>query len=330
MSRPYHWTTFRGIRGTTPVETIEGLTWSGVVAALSRFDECPDVETRAREALLFGAYRLRGSRADHNAADLCLAVFDYDAGTEADVVATRGRLQADGVSQHWYTSFNYGVDGKVAWRLVIPLSEPVGAAAWRYLRRDLVARYSLKVEVSKCEGYSHFYYLPVTRPGQKGATFSLEGRPIDTSVIAAAYPPGALTPAALYEAPSGDVAENLDELREALRTRALAHRLSGAVDKSLILERISEGVDLRDGTVVTSESGDPPMARAAALLVNAVPEQSFATYEALLRPTFEATSANGAKLRWGKVQRMLRSAVAKRDTYKPLTDSMAAMAQEWM
>lgn len=328
MSTPqaFHWTVFRGFRGTSPVSAFSG-SWTQVVDALSHYAECPDKDTRDSTALLFGPYNLTGSRADHNARDLCLAVFDYDAGTPDDVATTRARLSDEGIAQHWYTSFNHGVNGKVAWRLVLPLSEPVGRAAWKALRADLVRRYSLKVEAAKCEGFSHMYFLPVRRPGQATETYSREGGFVDTSVIAAAFPPNAFSPFEARGIDAGDVAENLEELRDQMRTRAEYHRSVGFEDKALILERLAAGVPVTDSRVVVSQSGDPPLARAAALLVTAVPEESIATYEALLLPSWEAAET---RIPRAKVCRMIRTAVAKRDTYKPLVAQMRAAAEEWM
>jgi hypothetical protein len=323
-------TLFRGTRNTTPLRTVEA-SWAELVALgglLSAFVESPSKEARNASALMFGPYTAP-LRNDASASGLNLAVFDYDFdASPADVAETRRLLAADGVAQHWYSSYSYAPVSKEAWRLVVPLSAPVALPAWKPLRSYLVSRYRLRVQPGRCESYSHAYFLPVCPPGAIPSLYSSSGGLFDTSLFLATVPQRA----PVRPVTEGPVREDLEPLRERLRERAMGLRLlrcEEAKVKAHLLEAVANGESIVDGKTVRSDSGDPPAARAAALVVNAVWGETLDTYLELLAPSIEATRATGRDLPERKVESMVRSAMQKRQQFEDTQNAVVGQMAQW-
>lgn len=267
---------------------------------------------------LFGPYALRPGatkRSNDAFAHMTLAVFDVDTGTQAQVDASIAAVRAAGLASFWYTSHSFEPAGAVAkWRAVFPLASPVSALGWPTVRADLIKRFNLLVEVDKCTGVSHAYFLPACPPGAERRTVLTDGVPYAPSWLAVvADVPRAMAPlpadAELFPAePPPETAEARARKRLAVRAKRYAE---DAPAKQSMLERLLRGESIVDGTVVKSESGDPPMAVLCAVLVTALHPMQWSVYEALLRPTVELMQREGYKLPWRKVRAMVTSATRK-------------------
>jgi hypothetical protein len=128
------------------------------------------------------------------------------------------------------------------------------------------------------------------------------------------------------------VREDLEPLRERLRERAMGLRLlrcEEAKVKAHLLEAVANGESIVDGKTVRSDSGDPPAARAAALVVNAVWGETLDTYLELLAPSIEATRATGRDLPERKVESMVRSAMQKRQQFEDTQNAVVGQMAQW-
>jgi hypothetical protein len=245
-------------------------------------------------------------------------VFDVDLGTRADVENSRALLSAAGLAQHWYTSVSFGsTPGPIEnWRLIVPLSAPLSRDGWLRVRADFIRRFELCVEVEKCKGFSHPYYLPARLKGAPSRAVAVSGvayEPSFSSVAPAAAP--------VLEDDEDDDSEappTTPEILETLRTRlvrtAQRYEDSGDALRASMLRRALAGEDIADGVLLKSKSGDPPLAAVTMIVVRALPfPQSIDTYVALLEPSRSHTTVPA-----GKFREMVRSAIRKKrdDTRK--------------
>ncbi len=270
-----------------------------------------------------GAPRDRPHRCDDCVEAITLAVFDVDHGTcteqgrlnwltPADLDICREKLNAAGLAQHWYSSFSHS-PGRLSFRLVLPLSQPVQPHNWKGFRKSLIEKYSIPADPKKCSGASHFYFLPAT--GESTYDFrqveTVKGVPVDAGIQVPK--PSPLPIAKATDADiclAEEVTADIDALKGAIVERAYVwkrgprHRRNGE-----LLQKLVDGVAL-------AEKGERDVMTntACSLLAYTFSGHSLETYFSLVEPSLHAMQQDGSKLTEEKVRAMLKRAMLAKAT----------------
>jgi len=140
--------------------------------------KCPEKDVAAWSPVdLSEPYRL-----NDNVEAVTLFVGDLD---HVPPGAIDGILQKlDGYAYALHTTHSHA-EGDGAYRVVVPLTEPIPAARWPAARRAIVEALDLPVDPS-CKDLSRFYYLPTRRAGAPHFSSIVRGAWLDTSDVLAA------------------------------------------------------------------------------------------------------------------------------------------------
>lgn len=276
----------------------------------------------------FGPYTLRPGathREDRSIQAMTLAVFDVDVNATFEaVLLTRSLLRAEGLAQVWYSTYNHGPDTP-SHRLVIPLERPMDPTGWPEFRRQLLTRYKVPADPTKCSGRSHFYFLPAHRIGATPEAWSEGGRALVPPDTAPAQVP-TFAPGFRYEPPPEPTQPvDLEPLRERLRERMRSLRTSTdpkQKQKGTWLQRAIDGEPL-DG----HGSRDEAATVTCAVMVWALPENTPASViRHLVRPSIEAMIAAGSTLTLEAIDRKIRTAMEKRAVHEAEKRALLKMA----
>lgn len=305
---------------------VETLDWVSFVQGLIH---APTNDKTA--APLFGPYALTGRRrpcthstsAPHKC-DACvealtLAVFDVDLGDKEAITFTQKLLQRDGVTHVFYSSYSFSPTHP-AFRLVIPLSEPVVAGAWTLFRRAVIDRYSIPCNPAQCSAPSHTYFLPSCPPPDRRQAEPVvdvsTGSPLDIS----RFP--LLCVSQEDEERAAYVPESDDFFSAAPQpiTRAVAvNRLRA---RMYVLRAKDNPYDKMKADVIHRLVLRKPLAEhgarhtatviATGILAYMFPDAAELFFREMLEPSIEAMRAQGSKMTWAKARRMLAKPLAQK------------------
>lgn len=269
-------------------------------------------------------------RCDDSVQEITLAVFDVDVGTQDDIVECALRLNVHNITHLWYTSYSYNPNSeRPAFRLVIPLSEPVSPDRWTAVRAGIASKFSVPCDLKQCGGLSHFYYQPSCPPDADPIVDSLPGRFLDPADV-----PHVAVPATRTRLPSLnewvppedpppgtpiDLAQDLERLEA--RYRSLSHGKSK--DKALILRRLLDGKEL-------AEHGkrNDTTTIAAGVLASTLPGRPLAVLKALIWPSYQAMVEAGSSLSENELDRMLLTAMRFKAEYDAREEQNRSVLRE--
>jgi hypothetical protein len=249
-------------------------------------------------------------RSDPHRCDQCVdavpfLVFDADQGPPDECIERLGDL-----AQIWYTTYSHSPT-KPAYRLILPLAEPVAGDLYPELRLRVLERFAIPADRVACSGKSHFYFLPAVNPRADFArAWATEGRHLnavgDGLIERARYNVTQPRVAVAAEVPLDfEDRDRLGEYRAALQSRiAVLSRKKDGATRAELLERCLRGAPLAE-----SGSRNTSTLVVCGLMAYALPEASLPALTEILRPSVEAMIAGGSKLTWPKVERMLMSAM---------------------
>ncbi len=320
LTAPYHLTHWPTLTFTSSGEGRDYL-WCDLVRLLTTHIEVPS----KNQAAGFTPARLipHGPRRDSSVLEMTMFVFDADQGTHQDVADAGSRLGRANVSHIIYSSYSCSQD-RAAYRIVVPLAEPLrNLRAYPALRADFIERYQIPAAEHQCKGLSHFYYLP-SRPvnGPRPVAYAYQAQPLALPDFAAKADRTPRPPRPFTPPPEADVIE-LGPIRTALesRYRSLARRKdSQAKDKATWLKRVLNGEAL-----APHGQRDVVTKRVCGMVTWAAPGHPLSAYRALLFPSVEAMRAQGSKLTWEKVERMLLDSMAAHATAQAEAEELAAI-----
>lgn len=231
-------------------------------------------------------------RCDSAVGQMTLAVFDADAGPIADC---RAELDRQGIAYLFYSTYNHAPPEKSAFRLVLPISEPIHPGNWPTFRDQALRRYRVPSTQASSSGRSHFHYIPSCPEGATPEVYVGTGHPVD--VKAFALPDLSEAPKALRDWTPAEftgpleVAPLVEEIRATI-TRWLRGSDPNNREKAHRLKLVLEGAPLagpkeRNNTLL-SVSGT-----LAWLLPLTTPPQMIVH---ILRPSFDAMVAEGSRV----------------------------------
>jgi hypothetical protein len=261
-----------------------------------------------------------------------LAVFDVDRGAAAEVAACDDRLGLADIARLWFTTWSYRPFAeRAAYRLVIPLTTPVPAEAWAFVRESILEHYQIPADVNTSSGVSHFYFGP-SCPDPALGVISADGtKPLDVAALIAHAPKRLVEDLDDFleeiddAVPDGPV--DLAPVRTAVerRIRGLARR---EPEKAEWLRRILAGEPIAE-----HGSRNASTMKACGALASAAPEASLAALRVLIRPSVDAMIAAGSvRVTHEAVDRWLASGLqharARVARNKALVANMGSWARE--
>lgn len=121
---------------------------------------------KSEEVGLFSMYRLKPgkTRAKENVLEVSGWALDLDKATQAEIDATRARLDAAGLTYVCYSTHGH-TDAKPKIRIIGPLLAPVPGKEWLSVWRAIVDTYTGKTSDESCKDSSRMYYAPSCKPG---------------------------------------------------------------------------------------------------------------------------------------------------------------------
>ena len=263
-----------------------------------------------------GLARTGPHRCDACVPAITLAVFDVDHGTADAVRGCEAALEAAGVARHWYSSYSHMLNRGPAYRLVMPVSEPIAPALWPEVRAGIMARYRIPADAKACSGKSHFYYVPSAPLAAQYPTLTPEawtrpGNPLAVrSFLRPGYVPPRKRPAVAddeYEFPSEPATPHPPEYVQSLKDRLLAaaarkarNTNPGERKKAEELQRLVRGEPL-------AGHGDRDNAtlRTTGVMAHVLHGESLGTLLALIEPSIEAMIADGSSVTLDAAERGL-------------------------
>lgn len=281
--------------------------WEDFVAAFSEHEEMEEKD----DAGVFGPYTLKvpekpckhrpgvEHRCDHSVAQITLAVFDADQGTEDDMGMCLLRLNAAGFAYMAVSSHSYPLnkEGKVPYRIIVPLETPLDKYSWKSFREELIKTYGIPADLAKCSGWSHLYFLPTCRPGADRDVYVASGHLLDPTTVPHTTDrkellvEAAMTDWKAVEQEEGPV--DLTEIRRKLLNEAggLVRRKNPMdVQKGEWLQRC-----LRGEAIAEHGSRDEATMRVAGMLAWRLPDLSHKAIFAIMVESVRAMQAAGSR-----------------------------------
>ena len=287
-------------------------TWDELCDLLSKHTPTDDKQS----VPLIGPYTLwSGHRKDESVREVTMAVFDFDFFNGRDpyaaLVETQTLLSEAGIAQHWYSTYSHS-ENHHAWRLLMPLEQPIPPMQWPSTRKTLLDRFCIAADPSKCGAASHAYFFPSHPIGAEGQFITIPGGPVPPSMCS---PPQLVIPKPTvdlsdWSPPEGTPAdpETLAAYRKKLHNRLAKLRAKEDVRAQWLSNTLA------CEPIADHGERNPATARVAAMIVFALPEDATvdSIYE-IMRPSVERMIGRGSKLTESSVRRMIVTAMAKRE-----------------
>lgn len=327
-------TPYESLFSTHPGQPLN-LTWTALVAYLSSYTVL-DTKEKAPGfgAHVLGAPQLKATeltlprRSSASVDRVTLFVFDVDIGTFEDIQRTEGLLRDAGQAAHFYSSYSFHPDHPTPpFRLVIPPSRPILKSEYAAARTYLIEHFKIPCDPSKCSSPSHFWFLPSHPPGVEPLVQTIEGTPFkldDVAILGTgpSWTQGSV-PVFFEPPPETDPSEPVDltPLQRRIEKRATRLAREGDIRKSNYLKRLLLGEAL-------AEHGDRNHATfvTAGSVTWLLPDTPLSHLILLFRPSLEAMISAGSKITESKLERMLLTAMEKREhETRELEDAMASL-----
>ena len=147
-------------------DAVNESTWEDFVEYLADTGHVRTNDKTSEEVGLFSLNKLKPgkTRAKESILEVSGWVLDLDKASEAEIAATRARLDAAGLTYVVYSTHGH-TPHKPKLRILGPLAAPVPAKEWLSVWRAIVDTFTGKTSDEACKDSSRLYYFPSCKPG---------------------------------------------------------------------------------------------------------------------------------------------------------------------